>query len=62
MPRIIKIMMAPRKNRQNASVNGGMFCKLSLNIAAAAPQIILAIISAKNAFWTVVSDFMGQFA
>ena len=58
LPSRIKRNIAPKKNRQNARVNGGMFCKLSLKIAAAAPQIILEIISAKIAFWTVFNDFM----
>lgn len=61
LPIARKIRIAPRKNRQNARVNGGMFWRLILNIAEAAPQMMLAIISAKKAFWTVVSFIKHEY-
>ena len=39
---------AATKKRQNAKVNGGILVRASLNIGAAAPQIILVMINAKT--------------
>lgn len=44
---------APKKRRK-ARVKGGIFCKASLKIGAAAPQMMLATISARIAFWWIV--------
>ena len=53
-PRYIVRNTDPRKNLQNARVKGGILVRLTLNTGAAAPQMMLDAIIAKNAFWAVV--------